>query len=155
MLDYTWLTTKDGDPRVAAIYRRHYSCYKYADGRRNQKSYRNRNQVIGPGQKMVLITPDCKAIFGWRKFIDDSGQIGINCAFFRNEGALNGMLSSEMILAAERLAWARWPGERLYTYVNTRAVNGDGACFKHAGWKKCGRSKKRDYLILEKHPNGS
>lgn len=150
---YLWIVVRDGDPRVSAIYRRHYSCYQYADNRRNNTANRNRHLVMGPGGKMILLSADERAIFGWRKFRDDSGQEGVNCAFFRNEGAFDRMvLSSELILAAEQLAWQRWPGERLYTYVNTKSVQGDGACFKHAGWRKCGRTKINRLLILEKMP---
>lgn len=152
--DVLWLTSKDGDPRVSALYKRHYSCYQYMDGRRRRTNNPRRHLVMGPGEKMVLITPDCKAVFGWRKFIDASGQQGVNCAFFRNEGAFagEGVLSSDLILAAEKLAWLRWPSERFYTYVNTAAVSGDGYCFKMAGWRKCGRTKTRNLLILEKLP---
>ncbi len=100
---------------------------------------------------MILITPDCKALFVWRKFIDKSGQTGVNCAVFRNEGAFNNqVLSSQLILAAEELAQTRWPNQRFYTYVNTEAVMGDGYCFKKAGWRKCGRTKINKLLILEK-----
>lgn len=149
-----WLAVKDGDPRVSWIFKRHYSCHQYADNRRRNTGYRNRHLVMGPGEKMVLMTPDCKAIFGWRKFLDASGQRGVNCSVFRNEGAFadENILSSELILQAEELAWARWPGERLYTYVNTKAVSGDGLCFKAAGWRKCGRTKVKNLLILEKLP---
>ena len=103
MLKLTWLAVKDGDPRAAALYKRHYSCYHYADRRRSDPSYRNRNLIVGPGQKMVLLTADCKALFAWRKFKDDSKQHGVNCAVFRNEGAYNKqILSSELILEAEK-----------------------------------------------------
>ena len=152
-----WIPTKDGDPRVSSIYKRHYSCYQYADGRRSQPGYRNRHLVVGPGEKMVLISADCRAIFGWRKFIDASGQSGVNCAFFRNEGAFGGdVLSSKLIQAAEVLAWQRWPGERLYTYVNANAVKSTnpGYTFKKAGWAKCGRSKS-GLIILEKWPQSN
>lgn len=149
MFGQIWNVVRDGDPRVSDIYSRHYSCYRYADGRRKNINNRSRHLVMGPGYKTILLTTDCKAIFGWRKFIDDSGQTGVNCAFFRNEGAYNGMLSSEMILAAEGIARIRWGDERLYTYVNTSRVNGDGYCFKCAGWRKCGRTKL-GLLILEK-----
>ena len=72
---------------------------------------------------------------------------------FRNEGAYNGLvLSSELVKAAEELAWQKWPGERLYTYINTSKVRGDGLCFKKADWKKCGRTKAKRLLILEKLP---
>jgi hypothetical protein len=93
---------------------------------------------------------DGAALFVWRKFIDASGQQGVNCAVFRNEG---GVLSSLLIRESCAIAWARWPGERLYTYVNPRVVHGDGACFKHAGWRKCrGRTKARRLVILECFP---
>ena len=151
-LGIIWATVKDGDTRVSAMYQRHYSCYLYSDGRRKNRYYRNRNLVMGPGEKLVLISTDEKAIFGWRKFIDASGQTGVNCAFFRNEGAHNDMLSSELIKEAEILAWYKWPNERLYTYVNTSVVKGDGYCFKMAGWEKCGRTKRNNLLILEKYP---
>ena len=86
ILDCHWLPVKDGDPRAAALYRRHYSCYQYADNRRADPSNRNRFLIVGPGEKMVLMTVDCSALFVWRKFIDKSGQAGVNCAVFRNEG---------------------------------------------------------------------
>ena len=100
---------------------------------------------------MVLMTPAMDAIFAWRKFINDSGERGVNCAVFRNEGP---MLSSVLILEAERWAWERWPGERLYTYVNPRKVKSKnpGYCFVMAGWRKRGMTKKRKLLVFEKFP---
>ena len=100
--EFLWLTAKDGDPRAFALMSRHYSFQPYKDGRRGNRAYRNRNLFVGPGEKMVLITPDCKALFVWRKFIDKSGQTGVNCAVFRNEGAFNNqVLSGQLMLAAE------------------------------------------------------
>ena len=49
---------------------------------------------------MVLINQEATALFVWRKFIDKSGQQGINCAVFRNE---SGCLSSELIIEAEEM----------------------------------------------------
>lgn len=143
---------KDGDERAAALYRRHYSCYQYADSRRSRYGYRNRFLILGPGEKMLLMTVNCDALFGWRKFIDDSGQQGINCAIFRNESPFQ---SSAMILEAEQLAWQRWPGQRLYTYVNPTAIRSSnpGFCFQMANWRKCGLSKSRSLVILEKFPS--
>lgn len=142
-----WLTVKDGDPAAYQIMRRHYSFHEYKDNRR--KVGRNRHLFVGPGDKMVLVTPEYDALFVWRKFKDDSGQAGVNCAVFRNEGT---RLSSELILAAEELAALRWPGERLYTYVRADAVRSvnPGYCFKRAGWLVCGRTKVNDLIILEK-----
>lgn len=146
-----WLPVKDGDPRVSALYRRHYSCYQYADNRRSNLSYRNRHLVMGPGEKLILMTISCDAVFGWRKFIDASGQVGVNCSFFRNEGE---HLSSGLILEAERHAWSKWPNQRLYTYVNPSKIisSNPGYCFKKANWKNAGITKINKLIILEKLP---
>ncbi len=145
-----WLAVKDGDERAAAIFKRHYSYHQYQDGRRRY-GYRNRFLMLGPGEKMVLLSPGCDALFCWRKFIDKSGQIGVNCAIFRNESSV---LSSTLILAAEQLAWQRWPGERLYTYVNAGAIasSNPGYCYQKAGWRKCGTTKAKGLIVLEKLP---
>ena len=71
-----WLAIKDGDDRVRAIYLRHYSARHYQDNRL-------RRLFVGPGEKMVFLTQDCKALFVWRKFKSDDGQHGVNCAVFR------------------------------------------------------------------------
>lgn len=146
-----WFSVKDGDPRAYALMRRHYSFTDRKDNRRRDMSNGARWLIVGPGEKMVLLTLDCQALFVWRKFIDDSGQTGVNCAVFRNEGNL---LSSDLIREAEELAWQRWPGERLYTYVapdKIRSAN-PGYCFKVAGWRECGRTKHKKLVILEKLP---
>ena len=144
-----WFSVKDGDPRAYALMRRHYSFQAYRDGRRQAWNYRNRHLFAGPGEKMVLMTVDCLALFVWRKFINKSGEQGVNCAVFHNEG---NVLSSLLILEAEQLAWCRWKGERLYTYVNPQKIksNNPGYCFKKAGWKSCGRTKSKKLLIFEK-----
>lgn len=149
--DSHWYPLHDGDPMAFGIMRRHYTFQKYADGRRNNPGNRSRRLFVGPGEKMVLATSDGLALFVWRKFIDDSGQQGINCAVFRNEGP---HLSSTLILEAEQLAWGRWPGERLYTYVNPKRIKSanPGYCFKKAGWRTCGKTFAKQLHILEKYP---
>lgn len=136
-----WREARDGNLVGLALYRRHYSSRRYADGR-------DPALFVGPGQKTVLLAHDDDALFVWRRFIDASGQQGVNCAVFRNESA---HLSSSMILDAETWATDRWPGERLYTYVNPRSIRSTnpGACFKHAGWERCG-STKGGLVILAK-----
>jgi hypothetical protein len=101
----------------------------------------------GPGEKMVLLTENKDALFVWRKFIDRSGQKGVNCAVFRNEGKI---LSSKLIIESVKIAQQKWPGERLYTYVNAKKIRSTnpGYCFLVAGWKKCGITKK-GLIILE------
>ena len=146
---YTWIIVKDGDPRAYAIFKRHYTALPY-----QQRPHANGSLFVGPGEKIVLLTPSCDALFAWRKMkpgYDKSGQIGVNCSVFRNEGD---QLSSSLILEAEKLAWERWPGERLYTFINSKKIKSSnpGCCFLKAGWRKCGYTKKRHLLILEKYP---
>lgn len=140
-----WRACLDGDDGARTLFDRHYSRRRYADGRKPRL-------FVGPGQKTVLVTEACDALFVWRKFIDASGQEGVNCAVFRNEGSVR---SSLLILEAEVVAWQRWPGERLYTYVNGKTIRSTnpGACFKFAGWRRCGTSKDRGLAILEKLPH--
>ena len=73
-----WRLSRDGDPVGLQLYRRHYSRRVYADGR-------DPALFVGPGEKTVLLSHDDDALFVWRKFIDASGQDGVNCAVFRNE----------------------------------------------------------------------
>ena len=143
-----WIPVKDADPRARALFLRHYSAYHYRDGRR-------RTKFIGPGQYLALLTITCDALVVWRKFIDKSGQQGVNCSVFRNEGIL---LSSEMIKEAMELAWAKWPCERLYTYINPRLIRSvnPGYCFKMAGWDyvrdeagKPIKTKKANLMVME------
>jgi hypothetical protein len=135
-----WVAVHDGNHQAFNLFQRHYSYQPYLDGRRQLHGYRNRFLICGPGEKMVLLGYDCAALFVWRKFIDSCpGQFGVNCAVFRNESTRR---ASDLIRAAVDLAWHRWPGERLYTYVDSRKVRGTcpGYCFRRAGWKHEGET---------------
>jgi hypothetical protein len=136
-----WWLTKDGDLDCLELYERHYSCYKYADGRK-------RTQFVGPGEKVVLRTERADAMFVWRKFIDDSGQRGINCAVFRNESTHR---SSCLICQADSIADCLWPDSRHYTYIRAEAIRSTnpGACFKAAGWRRCGMTGS-GLIVLER-----
>lgn len=138
-----WFLTKDGDRTCLALYERHYSCHKYRDGRK-------RVLFAGPGEKIVLRTAAGDAMFVWRKFIDRSGQQGVNCAVFRNEGQHR---SSILIRQADAIADFCWPGQRCYTYVRKEAVRSanPGYCFLCAGWRRCGMTKG-GLLVLERLP---
>ena len=152
----SWVEVKDGNDTARALFDQHYSRYHYADGRKPLL-------FVGPGEKLVLLWHDARAVFVWRKFISKDGQQGVNCAVFRNVGAGR---ASDLIRAAHMLAWERWPGERFYTYVNPRRVERKrqpGRCFLKAGWRyvrhKEGplkgqrvRTKDRGHFILEMLP---
>ena len=135
-----WIPSADGDLRGFALARRHYSAKK--------NRHPKRKRFVGPGERIVLLTLQYDAIFVWRKFIDDSGQTGVNCALFRNEGQIR---ASKLILAAEEFAWAKWPGERLYTFIDAAELPGTcpGYCFRRAGWKSAGHTKG-GLIVLEK-----
>ncbi len=139
-----WIQVDACNPTAGNVFERHYS--------RRATRQTSQLQFVGPGGKMVLLTPCARGVFVWRDFINDDplGE-GINCAVFRNEGA---GLSSDLILAAMEPCWARWPGRRLYTYVDPRKVRSPnpGYCFKRAGWRVCGVTKKRELLVLEVLP---
>lgn len=135
-----WWLTKDGDDRARELFDRHYS-------RTPQGGRRASRLFVGPGQKIVLRTWEADALFVWRKFRDDSGQTGVNCAVFRNESQHR---SSELIRQADAIADHCWPGERHYTYVDPRRVRSanPGCCFKISGWRECGLTKG-GLVILE------
>lgn len=141
MIEPDWWITKDGDRTLLALYERHYSAHRYKDGR-------VRRLFAGPGEKIVLRTARGDAGFVWRSFISDDDQRGINCAFFRNEGAIP---SSELVRQADAIADAVWSCGRHYTYVDPSAVRSanPGYCFKLAGWKTCGQSKNGK-IVLER-----
>jgi len=144
--DPLWYLTKDGDLSCLELFHRHYSYKPYRDGR-------TPTLFAGPGEKCVLRTGDADALFVWRKFIDASGENGVNCAIFRNESP---HLSSELIRQADAIADFLWPGERHYTYVNPKRVRSSnpGFCFMAAGWRRTGRiTKERRYLVLERPVN--
>lgn len=134
-----WWLSQDGDLDCLEMYERHYSAYRYRDGRK-------RKLFVGPGEKVVLRTERADACFVWRKFIDDSGQQGINCAVFRNESPHQ---SSCLIQQADQIADCLWPDSRHYTYVDTEKVRSrnPGYCFLVAGWRRCGWTKS-GLLIL-------
>ena len=140
-----WQVCKDGDDTVRAIFDRHYSRYFYADKRRPKL-------FMGPGEKLVLMTADAGAICAWRKFRSRDKQEGVNCAIFRRE---SGDMASLLLFSAMRMAWAKWPDERLYTYVNPILVMPTfragrptlGHCFYQAGWRFCGLTSKGLHIL--------
>lgn len=150
MFDFHWLPSSDGDPRAFALMSRHYSFRPYRDGRRQNRNNPNRFLFVGPGEKVVLLTRDCDALFVWRRFLDSDGRRVVHCAVFHNESPV---LSSELIREAEGIAWARWPGETLWTYVDPRKIKSrnPGYCFKRAGWKRDGKTNG-GLVVLRKDP---
>jgi hypothetical protein len=134
-----WGEYRDGNCHALALYERHYSAQARAEGN-------ERKVFAGPGEKLVLMTDAKDALFVWRleKHRQD-GQDGVNCAVFRNEGQAQ---SSELIREAMAAAWKRWPGVRLFTFVDEDKTAGRrgkanpaGKCFIDAGWTPLGKTK--------------
>lgn len=140
-----WVPINDGDRRARRLFERHYS----ADAKSRRK--RNAKQFVGPGEKVVLMTPLCDALFAWRlAYFRNDGQIGAECSVFRNESNIK---SSELILKAEQFAIARWPDiTRFFTYVNPAMVQSSnpGYCFQKAGWRRLEGESKKGLICLAK-----
>lgn len=143
--DIYWTQINDGDERAFEIFKRHYTFRKW-----RPRSGKNGKRMAGPGETIVLIGKELNALFIWKKQkYSQDGQTGINCAVFRNESNL---LSSELLTQAEAIAMSKWPGERMFTYVNAKKIKSvnPGYCFKVNGWRQIGISKSRKLIILEK-----
>jgi len=133
-----WMIVRDANPDAKNLADNHYS-----------RKSPGAKFFCGPGEKLVLMTPDKKALFVWRKNkYRQDGQNGVECALFRNEGA---GLSSALIKEALKIAKEKWADERFFTYVKPTAIKSDnpGFCFKRAGWKEVGINKRGNLVILE------
>jgi len=136
-----WMQISDGNRIARELADRHYS-----------RKTPGHPLFVGPGERLVLLSTDHKALFIWRysRYRAD-GQKGVECSLFRNEGKL---LSSDLIREACLWAWQKWPGQRLFTYVNAAKIRSTnpGYCFLMAGWKRCGRSKGGLYILENTNP---
>lgn len=144
-----WEQVTKFDARAAQLADRHYSRRKVGSP-----------QFMPPGQTVVLLTKDERAVFGWWRPHPDSGLKAMNgldgwtCTIFRNEGAV---LSSELILEAENFLLSLNLGigpDGFITYVFDRKIRSSnpGYCFKQAGWKVAGRSADGKKTLLRKKP---
>ncbi|WP_454917327.1 hypothetical protein [Xanthobacter sediminis] len=141
-----WIEVRDGDDTARAIFDRHYSRGAHRD--------RSRSKLIcGPGEKFLLLSANADALCVWRRAHHRAdGQSGVNCAVFRREG---GEVASVQLRAAMALAWQKWPGERLFTFVDPRAVPPTwrasrptwGHCFYEAGWRFVGLTAKGLHIL--------
>jgi hypothetical protein len=146
-----WIEVKDGNDSVRAIFDDHYSRYVYADGRKPKL-------FVGPGEKLVMMTREATAICVFCKFRSKDGQTGVSNSIFRRT-EIEVDAASVLLAAACALAWRRWPGERLYTYIDPKNVRPTfragrpswGHCYYQNGWKYVGLTSKRLH-ILEKWP---
>lgn len=101
-----------------------------------------------PGQKIVLMGTDGKALWGshrpapWTGIKRMDGFDGHSCFIFRNEG---GPLSSGIIREAVALTVAKWGAAAFISYVavnKVRRKRDPGRCFRKAGFFKAGIKQK-------------
>lgn len=126
------MRTTHFDHEMALLADRHYS--RRTVGAR---------QFLYSGRKLVLRNYEGTVLFAWL-YPDPAmrmdGQRGYNCAIFRNESARS---ASDIIIEAEKAAFAKWGPNRLYTYIDptkTKVIKRRGKrvvgfSYIKAGWK--------------------
>src|SRR5690606_401429 len=143
----SWVQSHKRDPRGARLADRHYSRRKVGSP-----------QFMPPGQTLVLVLADGRAVWGWWRPHPASGLVAMNgldgwtCSLFRNE---SDQLSSELILEAERrLAESGYGcgphGMLTYVYDSKVQSSNPGFCYLVAGWRKVGRSADGRKTLLWK-----
>lgn len=132
-----WVLAPDNDPEARALFHRHTTS---GNGHVSGTAGRRGRTLPGSGDRLILTTHQADALIVFRKFANPDREFGqgVHCAAFRNEGHFR---SCSLIREAiEEWAWKRWPGERLYTYVEGQRIGATnpGYAFKAAGWRRCG-----------------
>jgi len=128
-------------------------CAELADRHYSRRTVGAR-QFLYSGRRLVLRDNAGLVLFAWvypDAALRMDGQTGYNCAIFRNESARPG---SQIVLEAERAAFAKWGPNRCYTYVDPKHVKSPnpGYCFKLAGWKFVKRTADGKHLLVKEQP---
>ena len=142
-----WLRVTKFDKRAVALADRHYSRRKIGSP-----------QFMPPGETIVLLSNDGRAVFGWWRPHPTSGIKSMNgldgwtCTIFRNESE---RVSSQLILEAEEFLMGSGVTigpDGLITYVWDSKIKSSnpGYCFQIAGWKRTGRSADNRKTLLQK-----
>jgi hypothetical protein len=142
-----WIRVNKFNKIAASLADRHYSRRKIGSP-----------QFMPPGETVILLTRCGRAVFGWWRPHPKSGIMAMNkrdgwtCTIFRNE---SNHLSSGLILEAEeqlRASGVTCGPDGMMTYVFDKRIRSTnpGACFKHAGWARVGRSADNRKTLLRK-----
>lgn len=146
LIGHEWIEVRDGDATARDIFRRHYSYRPRKGGRANEL-------IIGPGFKLLLLTADGGALCAWRKEKHRAdGQAGVECCIYRRE---SGDLASALHRPAMARAIDKWPGERLFTFIDPRKVTPTmvrghpvwGFVFYRCGWHFAGLTTKGLHIL--------
>ncbi|MEX2462042.1 MAG: hypothetical protein WD469_12250 [Paenibacillaceae bacterium] len=135
-----WMVTHKGDHSCRLLADRHYS-----------RQHIGHPMFTRPGKNLVLRTSSGDAVWVTWSGIRDDGLKAYECTIFRNE---SGYRSSKLIhhaVAATLGEWGEFPIGGLITYVDANKIKSTnpGFCFKKAGWKHIGESKKRGLILLQ------
>ena len=115
-------------------------------------------QFVPPGRCVVLLTgTPAKALWvtSWQAYAQHAWKGAWVNSCFRNEGA---GLSSELILeaiAATRAMWPDVPDLGMITFIDTKKVRKKrdfGRCYRKAGFKEIGKTKKAGLLVFQLLP---
>ena len=125
-------------------------CAELADRHYSRRTVGAR-QFLYSGRRLVLRDNAGLVLFAWvypDAALRMDGQTGYNCAIFRNESSRPG---SQIVLEAERAAFAKWGPQRCYTYVDPQHVKSPnpGYCFKLAGWRFVKRTADGKHLLVK------
>lgn len=138
-----YVIVKDGDSLASQIANRHYS--------RIWRGNINQDRFMPPGKRLILMEPTGRWLFAWsfQLYRKDDQIGGVECTIFRNESSI---LSSEIILKAERVWDERYGKARKFTYVHPQKIKSvnPGYCFQCAGWKKQEKKSSRGLILLIK-----
>jgi hypothetical protein len=147
-----WQRVTKFDKRAVALADKHYSRRKPGSA-----------QFMPPGETIVLLSADERAVFGWWRPHPSSGIKAMNgldgwtCTIFRNAGCQLAQ-SSDLIIAAESFVLGCGP-DGYITYVWDKKVatykqpkRPIGYCFKKAGYRVAGRSADGKKTLMLKQP---
>jgi len=106
-----WWLTKDGDVEIYELFQHHYSSTK----NRNRRI----RQFVGPGENIVLRTLEGDAVFVWRKFINDSGQL--------SDRLMPLLISSGLVKGIIPTSMRRLSGQRILDFVFSKPDGDDSS----------------------------
>jgi len=140
-----WIEVKKTDKRAVSLADRHYSRGKVGS-----------REIGPPGQKIVLITENERAVWGshrpapWANIKRMDGFEGHSCFIFRNEDC--GFLSSALIREAIGLTVEKWGVAPFLTYVAVTKVESPnpGYCFLKAGFEGIAFREKTKHGLMRK-----
>jgi len=146
-MESLWKDSHRGDKRALPLADRHYNRQKPGSP-----------QFVPPGRCLVFLTEEADALWvtSWpyAKYVMHQWAGAWVNSLFRNESPY---LSSELIKQAVRRTREIWPDipeQGLVTFIDSKKIRSTnpGCCYKKAGFKHVGFTKRRGYYVLQLLP---